>query len=400
VAVAAATVLVFGLAPAWRATRADVCHVLREGGRGAVRGASRFRLGKGLAALQIAVSFVLLLAAGLFVGTLRNLLSVDLGFRADGVLLVDVNAQRAARELPRRDRVYNEILDRLRKLTGVTSASSSLMAPISQRTWNQWSESDGRGVATRPAVLLWMTVVSPGYFQTLGTTLLAGRDFDDHDVPFEEPRVMVINESAARQFFGSRSPLGGTIRVDRAPNQRRYRVIGVVKDAKYERVDEVAPITGFVAIRQDLNPWPSRTYEVRYTGSLKALTPAVRAAVAEVSPEISLEFRRFETQVDESLQQQRVMAVLSTLFGALALLLSMVGLYGVTSYSVATRKGEIGVRMALGRLATSLLYGVKPNDPVHMLAAAAMLATAATLAACLPARRAARIDPMRVLREE
>jgi ABC-type antimicrobial peptide transport system permease subunit len=166
---------------------------------------------------------------------------------------------------------------------------------------------------------------------------------------------------------------------------------------------------------------------------LKLLTPAVRAAIAEVSPAISLEFRSFQTQVDESLQQQRLVAALSSLFGALALLLSMVGLYGVTSYSVARRRGEIGLRMALGasagsvlwlvlrdvavllaigtalgvlgalaagRLLTSLLYGVEPNDPALMFAAAAILATATMLAACLPARRAARLDPMQVLREE
>ena len=433
VAVAAVTVLVFGLAPALRATRVDVCHALKEGGRGGACGSSRFRLGKGLAAVQIAVSFVLLLAAGLFVGTLRNLLNADLGFRAEGVLLVGVNVQQAANELLKREGLFNEILGRLRSLAGVTAASSSYFTPIAGGTWNQWSQSDGYGAEPRPAVLLWMNGVSPGYFQALGTPLLSGRDFNDHDAPFEEPSVMVINESAARQFFGSRSPLGGIIRMGQAPSQRRYRVIGVVKDAKYERVDEVAPITGFVAIGQNPTPFPDRSYEVRYAGSLKALTPAVRAAMAQLSPDISLEFRSLETQVDESLQQQRVMAVLSTLFGALALVLSMVGLYGVTAYSVARRKGEIGVRMALGastwsilwlvlrdvavllavgtalgacgalaagRLATSLLYGVKPNDPVQMFEAAAMLATAATLAACLPARRAARIDPMRVLREE
>ena len=276
-AVAVVTVLVFGLVPALRATRVDLCQALKEGGRGAVRGASRFRLGSGLAAGQIAVSFVLLVAAGLFVGTLRNLLNTDLGFRAEGVLLVDANVQLAAKEPVKQVGIHKEILSRLRTLPGVTSASSSSFTPIARGSWNQWSESDGHGAA----MLLWMNGVSPGYFQTLGTPLLSGRDFNDHDA-LNAPLVTVINESAVRQFFGSANPLGKTIRIGIAPSQRRYQVIGVVKDAKYERVDEKAPITGFVAIEQHLTPWPSRYHEVRYTGSLKVLTPAVRAAMAEL----------------------------------------------------------------------------------------------------------------------
>ncbi len=431
-AVAAITALAFGLAPALRATRVDMCHALKEGGRGAVRGSSRFRLGKGLAAAQVAASFILLLAAGLFVGTLRNLLDMDLGFRAAGVLLVSVNAQQSAKEPAKRTAAYTEILDRVRKLPGVSSASSSFLTPLARGAWNQRSGPDGDAAEPQPEVLLWMNGVSPGYFQTLGTPFVAGRDFNDRDGP-SAPLVMVINESAARQFFGSTNPLEKTIRVGNAASGRRYQVIGVVKDAKYESVDEKAPVTGFVAMGQDSSAWPSRYYEVRYAGPLKVLTPAVRAAIAEVSPAISLEFRSFQTQVDESLQQQRLVAALSSLFGALALLLSMVGLYGVTSYSVARRRGEIGLRMALGastgsvlwlilrdvavllaigtalgvlgalaagRLLTSLLYGVEPNDPALMFAAAAILATATTLAACLPARRAARLDPMQVLREE
>jgi predicted permease len=430
--IAVVTALVFGLVPALRATRVGLNDVLKEHGRGAVGGSSRFRLGRGLAAAQIAVSFILLLAAGLFIGTLRNLLNADLGFRAGGVLLVTADAQHAAKEPLKRLRVYNEILDRLRKLPGVTSASSSYLTPIGEGTWNEWIASDGYGAKPRPDALLFLNRVSPGYFQTLGTPLLSGRDFNDYDGP-SAPPVMVINESAARQFFGSTNPLGKSIRDGSAASGRRWQVIGVVKDAKYQRVDEKAPITGFVAMGQYPNSFPSLNYELRHTISFDGLTPVVRAVIADVSAGISLEFRSFETQVDESLQQQRLVAALSALFGALALLLSMVGLYGVTAYSVARRKGEIGVRMALGagtgsvlwlilrdvavllaigtalgvlgaltagRLLTSLLYGMEPNDPMQMFAAGAMLATATTVAACLPAWRAARLDPMRVLREE
>jgi predicted permease len=281
-------------------------------------------------------------------------------------------------------------------------------------------------------VLLFLNAVSPAYFRTMGMPLVAGRDFDDHDGP-NAPRAMVINESAARQFFGSDNPLGKTIRDGSAASGRLWQVIGVVKDAKYQRVDEPAPITGFVAMGQSPFLFSGLEIELRHTVAFSALTPAVKAAIAEVSSDITLHFRSFETQVNESLQQQRLVAALSALFGALALSLSMVGLYGVTAYSVARRRGEIGIRMALGartasvvwlvlrdvavllgigtalgalgalasrRLLTSLLYGVKPNDPALLLGAAAMLAAAATAAASLPAWRAARIDPMRVLREE
>jgi predicted permease len=429
-AIAVVAALVFGLIPALRATRAGLNDELKERGHGAAGGSSRFRLGRGLAAAQIAVSFILLLAAGLFIGTLRNLLNADLGFRTGGVLLVAADAQHAVKEPEKRLGVYKEILDRLRKLPGVTSASSSYLTPIGEGCWNEWIPSDGYGVEPRPDALLYMNRVSPGYFQTLGTPFVAGRDFNDFDGPSAWPQAMIVNESAARQFFGSANPLGRTIRVGAG---WRLQVIGVVKDAKYQRVDEPAPIAAFVAMGQYPHSYPSLNFELRHTLSFSALTPAVRQAIADVSADISLEFRSFETQVDESLEQQRLVAALSTLFGALALALSMVGLYGVTAYSVARRKGEIGVRVALGartravvwlilrdaavllaigtalgavgaltsaRLLSSLLYGVEPNDPVLMFAAAAMLAAATTLAASLPAWRAAWLDPMRVLREE
>lgn len=211
------------------------------------------------------------------------------------------------------------------------------------------------------------------------------------------------------------------------------QIIGVVKDAKYARISEPARRTAYVASSQDAKPEPWINYEVRSNGPAEALIPSVRAAFSDVNRSISLEFRSLETQVRESLLQQRIVALLSAIFGVLALLLAMVGLYGVTSYAIAQRRSEIGVRMALGaqksavywlvlrdvaiilaagtalglaaslaagRLVASLLFGVRPNDPLQLAAAAITLAAATAIAAYLPARRAARLDPMSALREE
>ncbi|HYP04729.1 MAG TPA: ABC transporter permease, partial [Bryobacteraceae bacterium] len=393
-------------------------------------GASRrFRLGRSLAAAQIGVSFILVLAAGLFVGTLRNLMNTDLGFKADGVMLVNVDARRAAKNGNERVTLHRDVLHRLRKLPGVASVSASGLVPLGRNTWNEWIASDGYGGAPGPDALLYMNAVSPGYFQTMGTRFIAGRDLNEFDGATSTP-VMILNESAARRFFGATTAIGRTVRIGNAANGVRFQVIGVVQDAKYERVQEKAPIAGFLPLQ--VVPAPTYTYELRHTGPASVLTPVVRSTIAAVSRDIGIEFQSLSTHVDASVQQQRVLAALSVLFGGLALLLSMVGLYGVTAYSVAQRRAEIGLRMALGartnsvlwlvlreaavllgsgialglagalalgRLLATLLYELKPNDPAQILVAAAMLAGATALAAFLPAWSAARLDPMRALRD-
>jgi len=264
-----------------------------------------------------------------------------------------------------------------------------------------------------------------------------GRDFDEHD-DLHAPKVMIINEAAARRFFGSANPIGKTVGLDEgAPGSKDvkviYQVVGVVKDTKYSRVNEEPRRLAYVAAAQDANPSPEIYYEVRAGATVEALIPSLRTAITGVNRDISLEFRSFETQVAETLVQPRTVALLSSVFGGLALLLAMVGLYGVTTYSAARRKAEIGIRMALGaqrgsviwlmlrdtmlllavgmaigltasmtlgRLVGSLLYGVQPNDTGQLLGAAVILATATVMAAYLPARRAANLDPMAALREE
>ena len=431
--VAVLTGLLFGLAPALRATSVSPNNVLKEHARGMVGG--RFGLGRALVTGQVALSLMLLVGAGLFLGTLRNLLSTDLGFSRHNVLLVQAAMMQSNVPRAQRPRVYGEIVERFRAIPGVSSASSSVVTPISGSTWNEIVNPEGYLSKGKFDTLVYFNRVSPGYFATMRMPLLIGRDFSEHD-DAGAPKVMLIGESTARRFFGKSSPIGRAVRMESAGQpgkQDVYQVIGVVKDIKYEEVNEDLLLSGFVACSQDTEPWSEVTFEIRTERPVEAFIPAVRAAVGEVNRGISLEFRNFETQVNESLLQPRMVALLSAFFGGLALLLAMIGLYGVTAYGVARRQAEIGIRMALGaqpgsviwlvlrevaamlaigtllglgaslaagRLVASLLYGVKPYDAAPLAIAAVVLGIATGIAAYLPAHRAARLDPMAALREE
>jgi predicted permease len=332
-----------------------------------------------------------------------------------------------------RPRVYREIVERLRAIPGVLAASSSVVTPISGSTWNNIVSPEGYSPKGKDDTLVYFNRLSPGYFATMRMPLLLGRDFSGHD-DAGAPRVMLIDESAAHKFFGKANPIGKTIRAEGQPGKQDvYQVIGVVKDAKYEQVGEDWHLAAYVACAQDSDPWSDVTFEIRSDRPAETFIPAVRASIGEVNRGISLEFRNFETQVDESLLQPRMVALLSAFFGGLALLLAMIGLYGVTAYGVARRQAEIGIRMALGaqpgsvvwlvmrevaamlaigtllglgaslaagRLVATLLYGVKPHDAAPLAMAAVVLGIATGIAAYLPAHRAARLDPMAALREE
>jgi putative ABC transport system permease protein len=435
VGVAILTGLLFGLAPALRATSVLPNQMLKEHARGMVAGTSRFNLGKALVTGQVALSLMLLVGAALFLGTLRNLLNTDLGFSRHNVLLIGANVMQANVPKTERSGVYREIVERLRQIPGVASASSSVMTPISDWFWNEAVSPEGYSSKGNDDTLVNLNRVSPGYFQTMRTPLLLGRDFSEHD-DLSAPKVMIINESAAHRFFAPANPVGKTIGMDVAGSPGKkdvYQVIGVVKDAKYGAVGEAPQLTAYVAHAQDASPWPSVSFEVRSEISTDRLIPAIRSAIGGVNRGIALDLHSFETQIDDSLVQTRMVALLSGFFGGLALLLAMIGLYGVTAYSVARRQAEIGIRMALGaqqgaviwlvlrdvvamltvgavlglaaslatgRLVASLLYGVKSYDPAPLAIAALLLGAATGIAAYLPARRAARLDPMAALREE
>ena len=421
------TAVLFGLAPALRATRVELNQVMKEHTRTPAR-SGRFNLGKALVAGQVALSLVLLVAAGLFLGTLRNLLAVDAGFTRHNILIIAANVEQAGIPAAKRAGAYREISDRLRALPGVASAASSVLTPISPEGWAQMVRPEGWVSKSPGEALLFLNRVSPGYFATMRTPLLLGRDFGDGD-GMKARKAIIVNESAARQFFGAANPIGKTIGMDKD----EYQIIGVVKDTKYNRINENGRNIGYLAAGQDAEAPPQLRFTLRADVPVETLIPAARAAIGEVNRGISLEFHNLETQVSESLLQPRAVALLSAVFGLLALLLAMVGLYGITSYTVTRRKGEVAIRMALGaprdavvwlmlrdvavllavgmamglaaslaagRLVTSLLFGVRPRDPAQLLGAAAILAVATAVAAYVPARRAARLDPMAAVREE
>ena len=430
--VAVGTALLFSLAPAWRASRADPQGAMKANGRGVVGGEPRIGFGKALVMIQVAMSLVLVVGAGLLGGSFRSLERVDAGFTSEGVLVVGADLKlppgQAGRGLP----LQAQLLERLRMLPGVVRASSAFNTPISHMQWNNDLAVDGVPTRSEDATT-WINQVWDGYFETLGMTLVAGRDFGPRDVP-GTARVAVINESAARRFFPGRSALG---QVFRLPEGRTLtppiEVVGVVRDAKYQDLREAPAPTAFLSMQQDTAWGSSVKFVLRVTGPVHMIEPAVVRTFAELAPRASLEFTPLARQVGESIGRDRILATLSTFFGGLALLLAMIGLYGTMAYAVARRRSEIGIRLALGAassrvlwsvlrevgllvgvgvlggLAAALasshwlgdfLFGLTPRDPATLAGSALLLAGVAVVAGYVPARRASRLDPMQTLRED
>jgi putative ABC transport system permease protein len=428
-ALAMLTCLLFGLTPAVRATSASPGAVMKAAGRGMTAGRERFSLRRALVVSQVALSCVLLVTALLFVRSLRNLVTLDAGFRQDGILIAsaDLTPLQLAKE--RREVFKQDLIDRVNAIPGVEATAANAITPISDSTWTKnvliGAEDKGNALVNQ---------VTPGYFNTLEIPLLAGRDFDQHD-DTSAPLVAVVNEMFAEKFLPETNPIGATFRFDGSAGEvlPTFEIIGLVRNTKYRELrDELEPIV-FLPALQDRDPDNGVSLVIRAGGSLDTLLPAVKDTIAKVSPAIPVRFRAFKTQILESLMPQRLMATLSGFFGLLAVLLATVGLYGVMSYVVARRRNEIGIRMALGagqgsvvamilreagwlvvfglaigmtlavgaaRVISGMLFGLEPNDPLTLATAAAGLAAVALAASFLPARRAAKLNPTVALREE
>jgi putative ABC transport system permease protein len=427
------TCLLFGLVPALGATRMGTGAALKGSSRSTTAGRERNGLRRGLVVSQIALSLVLLFGALLFSRSFINLITANAGFRANGILITAVDASRANLTPERRGVLYRSLLTRIRAIPGVEAAATASVIPVSGFYWNDRIELlNGKHSA---AVLTSFARVSDQYFQTLGTALLAGRDFTDRD-SLSSPTVAIVNEAFSRKFLDGASPLGLQIRTVTGPGEppASFQIVGLTKNAKYRSLRSEFEPTVFVSETQNRQPEPGIRYLVRASGSAGPLFADLKKIVSEENSSLIVwDFEPFETQIKDSLILERLMATLSGFFGALAAALATIGLYGVISYMVARRRGEIGIRMALGadrnqvvrmilseasvlvlvgcglgllfsvlaaRFAAALLYGLRPYDPITLAAAVGLLVGVSLLASFIPARRASRLQPMTALREE
>jgi predicted permease len=434
--VATGTAILFGLVPAWRSARVDPKAAMKTGERSIVEGHSRFGLGKALVVGQIALSLVLVVGAGLLLGTFRRLAAVDPGFEPAGVLLASLDLTNAGVPVEELPRVKREILERVRATPGVASASAAVFTPLSGGGWNGDVEVDGYTPVGPRDASVFFNGVTDGFFSTLRAALLAGRDFDEGDVPESLP-VAIVNEAFVKKFFHGANPIGQRVTVKGRLTEeadRQLDVVGVVRDTPYRSMRDAGEPLVFVPLRQLDGPdRPALELALRGRGDAGSLTRSVTGAVSEVNGSISIRYRTLEGQIDASLARERLLAMLSGLFGALALLLAVVGLYGTMAYSVAKRRNEIGIRIALGaassrvlrlvlgeagrlvlvgvlagsvialaatRRVAPFLFGVTPSDPTTWMTSAVILAVVGLLAGALPAWRAARMDPNAVLRAE
>jgi predicted permease len=442
VVVSALTSLTFGLAPALVATRVDLNSTLKNDAP-ELSGRGHLTFGQVFVIAQVALSLLLLVGAGLFVRSLQNLQRAETGFAYENVLVLKLEPAGSNNKTPRLGLFYDELLQRVEALPGVRQASLVGYSPMARREWLVQGQSPVsslnpmslQGYAPRPGeemVIPWMQVY-PDSFGTLGIPLVAGRDFSQQDNQ-QAPQVAIINESMARRFYGRESPLGRRFGFGGPERSGEIEIIGMVKDVKYTSPRNEGGAMFYLPFAQANTGRGQMTLIVRTAGDPLTIAAAVRRETQALDPQMPrFEIETLTAQIAASLGQERLLATLSSGFGLLALLLGCLGLYGILSYTVAQRTREIGIRMAIGadrrdmlrlvlrdalrlallgvaigipatlaaaRLLANQLFGISAADPGVIGLATLILLAVAVAAGYLPARRAARVDPLVALRYE
>jgi predicted permease len=428
------TALLFGIVPAWRVVHVDLSPALIESTRSAGRGGGRSRLGKCLVTSQVAVSLVLMIGAGLLARSLQNLKSFYPGFNKDNVLLLSLNPGMVGYKGKEANALYRTLRDRIGVLPGVRVVSFSMDAPLSGSSNGTELKVEGyKPQSGRELTPVSLNIVGPGYFKTLDTPVLLGCDFTSADQA-DAPKVAIVNETAAHEYFGDTNPLGRRISMPGwVGDPSWFEIVAVVKDARQRDLRQRPMPMAYVPVFQSGVP-SGVTYEIRTAINPATMTTAVLHTITQTDSRLLVfNVRTLSEQMDDSLLEERLVASLSILFGALAVLLACIGLYGLMTYAVNRRTSEIGIRMALGaeraqiarmilretlllvtiglaigipasfgasRLIRSELYGLQPGDPITISLAGIFMAAIATFAAYLPARRPSRVDPMIALRYE
>jgi predicted permease len=444
-AVTVATGLVFGLAPALQSTRPDVGRTLKDQA-GAVVGGGHGRLRNALVVTQVALSLLLLIGAGLFLRSLKNLSNLGPGFPAERLVAFNIDPSLNGYTPQRLNGFYQQLTDSLGTIPGVKSVSVASMRIMEDNEWDSGMTAEGYA-PTKPDdhPQAYMNQIGPGYFATLGVPIIAGRDFrltdnrvvkranatDDFDTT---PTTIIINEKLAQRFFAGRNPVGMHLGFGTDPGTPTdMEIIGIVKNIKYTNLRDEIPIQAYVPYMN--SPYlGGMTIYARTLGEPDQLMGSIRAKVREMDANLPIyAMRTMEAQISNSLSTERMIASLSTVFGFVATVLAIIGLYGVMSYSVAQRTREIGIRMALGaeqgkvigmvmrevltliaigvavgvpaallltRMVKSQLYGLEAHDPWTLGFATGSLAMVACAAGYIPALRASRVDPMKALRYE
>lgn len=423
--------VVFGTAPALRASRIEPNASLK-GGKNTAPSSLRNPLGKAFVIAQVALSLLLLVGAGLFVRTLINLQSIPSGFNQENVLLlqVDTSATGLKDDDPKLPALLDEVEQKVKAIPGVQSASFAFFV-FNQGFWTSPAFTREPGLPEGQSRSVRNNIVGNDFFAVMGLPVVLGRGFGPQDTK-QSQKVAVISESMAQRFFPNGSPLGKRFGIQGPDSANQIEVVGVVKDAKYGTLQEQFRPMAYYAHSQSPDVLPNLV--VKTSGSVSAVAPQIRQTIREINRNLPVDdVVTLTDHIGRSLVQQKLVARLATFFGLLALVLACIGLYGVMSYGVARRTNEIGIRMALGargrsvlwlvlreslvlvviglvvgvlaslavtKTAASLLYELKPNDPLTIAAAVLLLAAVAALAGYLPARRASRVDPMLALRDE